>query len=129
MLQINSNGVISFGGDFIELSVPWSDWTRFPISENSGYSVPLVAPYWTSIQTSDGGNVWYRRPDTAVPTNEYTQQLLKVEDIITTVYPGLATFNASEFLFINTWDRVAGWGFTNEVKRCIHSVTKFSVLS
>ena len=70
----------------------------FPLGSNRR----LVAPYWTDIDTRNGGDVWYRES-----TNRTLLQ--RVSQEIRRVFPEQYKFQAS-WIFIATWDNVAFYG-------------------
>ena len=74
----------------------------FPLGSNKR----LIAPYWTDIDTRNGGDIWYRES-----TNSTLFQRVLLE--IRRVFPEQYTFQAS-WIFIATWDNVAFYG-ANEI--------------
>jgi len=65
----------------------------------------LIAPYWTDIDTSNGGDIWYRES-----TNKTLLQMVSQE--IRRAFPEQYKFQAA-WLFIATWDNVAFFGANN----------------
>ena len=72
--------------------------TPFPLESNRR----LISPYWTDIDTSNGGDIWYRES-----TNSTLLQ--RVSQEIRGVFPEQYKFHPS-WLFIATWDNVAFFG-------------------
>ena len=70
----------------------------FPLGSNRR----LIAPYWTDIDTGNGGDIWYRES-----TNSTLLQ--RVSQEIRGVFAEQYKFQAS-WLFIATWDNVAFYG-------------------
>lgn len=70
----------------------------FPLASNRR----LIAPYWTDVDTRNGGAVWYRETTNATI-------LQKASDDIHTVFPEQFNFQAS-WMFIATWSDVAFYG-------------------
>ena len=68
---------------------------RFPLS----YAVPVIAPFWADVDTEGTGNVWYGQ-------TIREDMLMKVKEIVAKAFPSHPPFNASEVLFIATWDKV-----------------------
>ena len=87
---MNTNGVISFLGTMSTYTP-----SPFPLGSNKR----LVAPYWSDIDTRNGGDVWYRES-----TNITLLQMVSLE--IRRVFPEHYKFQAS-WIFIATWDNVA----------------------
>jgi len=85
--------VISFLGAISTFTPP-----PFP----SGGNTRLIAPYWTDIDTRNGGDIWYRES-----TNNTLLQ--RVSQEIRRVFPEKNKFHAS-WLFIATWDNVSFYG-------------------
>jgi hypothetical protein len=90
---VNTNGVISFLGTMSSFTP-----SPFPLGSNKR----LIAPYWTDIDTRNGGDIWYRES-----TNRTLLQL--VSRPIRLLFPEQYRFQAS-WLFIATWDNVAFHG-------------------
>lgn len=91
--QVNTNGVISFLGTMSTYTP-----SAFPLASHKR----LIAPYWTDIDTGNGGDIWYRET-----TN--TTILQKASDDIHSVFPEQFNFQAS-WMFIATWSDVAFFG-------------------
>ena len=72
--------------------------SAFPLGSNKR----LVAPYWSDIDTRNGGDVWYRES-----TNITLLQMVSLE--IRRVFPEHYKFQAF-WIFIATWDNVAFYG-------------------
>ena len=92
-LIVNTNGVISFLGTMSSFTP-----SPFPLGSNKR----LIAPYWTDIDTRNGGDIWYRES-----TNR--KLLQQMSRAIRLLFPEQYRFQAS-WLFIATWDNVAFHG-------------------
>ena len=88
-LQVNTNGFISFGQSLKHLRP-----TSFPLE-----SVDIIAPFWTEIDISKSGNVFFQE----VVDNEVME---KINDDIKTAYPSLTSFRV-HWAFIATWENVS----------------------
>ena len=84
----------------------------FPLGSNKR----LVAPYWSDIDTRNGGDVWYRES-----TNRTLLQ--QVSQAIRLLLPEQYTFQAS-WLFIATWDNVAFYGANSVGKTKVKGKTR-----
>ena len=101
MLQVNSNGVLSFRSSFT---------TPSPQSLPLSTSDIIVAPFWADVDITNAGNIFYRF------TND-TNILNGVEEKIRGAYN--VDFSPA-LLFIATWDRVAEFfGFSNIVSYAV----------
>ena len=90
-VQVNTNGHISFRSPF---------FSRIPTPFPSGFTPPLIAPYWEFFGS---GNIYYRQ------TSNLTL-LQRVHDQIQESFPSTGNFNPTN-LFIATWDQVPGYLF------------------
>uniref|UniRef100_A0A674GA76 NIDO domain-containing protein n=1 Tax=Taeniopygia guttata TaxID=59729 RepID=A0A674GA76_TAEGU len=97
-LQVNNNGVVSFG-----TMVPEFTPQPFPLPGRH----PFVAPYWADVDTRLGGNVFYRQSQDA--------QLLArlAQDLAPAVPPGDLPPQPT-WAFVATWDRVAYFGAASD---------------
>ena len=108
---MNTNGVISFLGTMSTYTP-----SPFPLGSNKR----LVAPYWTDIDTNNGGDVWYRES-----TNRTLLQ--RVSQEIRRVFPEQYKFQAS-WIFIATWDNVAFYGANSVGKTKVNGGKKIDIL-
>lgn len=69
----------------------------------------IIAPYWTDIDTNNGGNIWYRES-----TNKSLLQKASYE--IHELFPEYYNFQAT-WIFIATWDNVTFYGAINSTQR------------
>ena len=106
---MNSNGIISF-------REPFRDYhpIAFPINSDDDYNgyyyyyysdnLPLIAPFWTDIDISNGGNISYRETmDSAL--------LERVQNQLVSLFPALESFHPS-IMFIATWSAVAPYSIS-----------------
>ena len=96
LLQVNTNGVLSFGRAYTTATI-----TDF----NSLSSPPIIAPFWDDINIFNGGTIYYRQDSNSTIT-ELVQQAVASE------YPEAASFQPS-LVFVATWDRVEPWRFSD----------------
>ena len=89
LLQVNTNGVLSFGRSHTSPGI-----TNFTIL----FSPPIIAPFWDDINIVRGGAIYYRQDSNSTIT-ELVQQAVASE------YPEAASFEPS-LVFVATWDRV-----------------------
>ncbi|XP_069057914.1 alpha-tectorin-like [Pleurodeles waltl] len=91
-LFVNSNGVVSFG-------VPVYQFTSdpFPLSDGRAF----VAPFWTDVDITITGNVFYRESRNATLLQRASSDVHR--------YFELSSFYAT-WLYIATWDKVAYYG-------------------
>ena len=87
---MNTNGVISFLGTMSTYTP-----TPFPLESRKR----LIAPFWADVDTTNGGDIWYRET-----TNSTLLQMVSQE--ISTVFPEQHKFQAT-WVFIATWSNVA----------------------
>lgn len=92
-VYVNNNGDVTF-------DAPLSQFTSqaFPISG----SHKIIAPFWTDIDTRQGGYLWYRT------TIEHTL-LQRGTNKIRSLFPGLLHFSAT-WMMVVTWEDVAAYG-------------------
>ena len=96
LLQVNTNGVLSFGTRHTSALT-----TNF----NSLSSPPIIAPFWDDVDITRGGTIYYRQGSNSTIT-EFVQKAVASE------YPEAASFQPS-LVFVATWDRVEPFGFSN----------------
>ena len=89
---MNTNGVISF-------LTPESRYTPVPFPFNQRH---LIAPFWGDVDTSKGGTVFYRESTDTALLKKATQDIRRA-------------FNAT-WIFIATWDRVAFYGSSGNMR-------------
>ncbi|XP_061188743.1 mucin-4-like [Saccostrea echinata] len=92
-LFVNTNGVISF-----QKAVSSYSASPFPIANDVG----MIAPFWTDINTNNGGTIWYRE-------SVNSTLLDRVSEEVRAYFPQFYRFKAS-WIFIVTWERVAFYG-------------------
>ena len=109
MLQVNSNGVLSFRENFTN---PFPDPFNFISPDN-----PLIAPFWNNIDTGRFGNIWYRLTYDPICL---ARAAALIHDLVPNAFPGFEP----KYLFIATWERVAESFGGNEV-----SIIEIHVLS
>ena len=103
MLQVNTNGVISFGSSFTS---PSSSGSNF----NDARSDPIIAPFWDDVNIINGGTIYYRQEFDPLIRDLVNQE-------INSIFPAeFPPFQAS-LVFVATWDRVAAFSsqFTGRV--------------
>ena len=89
ILQVNSNGVLSFEMAFLDYRS-----SEFPID-----SSPLITPFWSDFNPRYGGNITYRQSNDSSLLRSVHSLLLEVDvGNLSGFYP--------EHVFIATWDRV-----------------------
>lgn len=93
MIQVNTNGVISFEGRFND---PTSNGFNF-----SSFTSPIIAPFWDDIDITRGGSIYYRED-----TDPFVAQVVSQE--ISSQYPEVGFFFPA-LVFVATWDRVAAY--------------------
>jgi hypothetical protein len=91
-IYVNTNGHISF-------FAAYSNYTalRFPLT------FPLIAPFWTDINTLTGGQIYYRESSSSTDLTQAKSDIVKVY---------FSTFNPTR-LYITTWYQVAAYGGTS----------------
>ena len=94
-LQVNANGIISFGNT---ISATTSGGSNF----NTFSSPPIIVPFWNDIDVRVDGTIFYRR-DTDPNSINLANQAVR------SLFPEFPEFDAS-LLFVATWDRVARFG-------------------
>lgn len=86
-MQVTSNGVVSLGGEFIHDQL----YGNLPFG-----SIPLIAPFWTDIDTNNTGEVLYR----------FTANLTLINEVTSYINDAFNSEFSTEMLFIATWNRV-----------------------
>ena len=93
-LQVNDNGVISFGSSF----KAWTP-TSFPL----GGTDKIIAPYWADVDARGIGNIYYRQTTDPSLLARATTEIRAIFSTSTNV--------SITNLLIATWDRV---GYYNQ---------------
>ena len=99
MLQVNSNGVLSFDQSFTRCC----GTRRFPI-----FPAPLIAPFWHDFNPRVAGRISYRQTSN-------TNQLNTVHQLFTTLDTGELRDFSPIHLFVATWDQVSQFAGSSEV--------------
>ena len=89
-VQVNSNGVISFG------KMNFTDFRPRPFPF---LSPPLVAPFWFDFDATKGGNISYRVSNDSDLLNDFNSFWIDLDVADVTDFHPIQ-------LFIATWDRV-----------------------
>lgn len=98
-LQVNNDGIISF-------TRPLAQYNPLLLPVNDD---PLVVPYWSDVDTSGIGSVWYRL--TSDPAT-----LLEVRNKVRMYFPSDENFVPYEAL-VTTWEQVGYYNMrTDEVR-------------
>ena len=63
---------------------------------------PIIAPFWSDIDTTDNGDVWYRQ---LVRAADNEAIFASVDGIIVDAFVNVPQFSSS-WMFIATWDSV-----------------------
>ncbi|XP_061173563.1 fibropellin-1-like [Saccostrea echinata] len=91
--KVNNNGDVTF-------ETPLRQYTSQPFPINGSHRI--IAPFWTDIDTRQGGKLWYRTTtDTAVLERGTTK--------INSFFPDILNFTAT-WMMIITWEDVAAFG-------------------
>ncbi len=101
LLQINSQGVLSFGNFVLE-----AEPQPFP------GSVPVIAPYWDMVDLKRGGSVYYR-------TSNEPDLLQQAQDDVLSQFPDLEGFFVPTSVFVATWLEVQEFQGEAEVIKLI----------
>ena len=96
-MQVNSNGVVSFG------NMGFTDFEARPFPFESP---PLIAPFWDDFNPSDGGMIYYRQTNDSDQLQLFSNYTLLLEDDVVE-----NDYNPTR-LFIATWDRVPPYGYS-----------------
>ena len=75
-------------------------------------NIPLIAPFWSDVDITRFGNIFYRETSNAT-------FLQRARDQLQELFPSSGDFTPTT-LFIATWDRVAQLGGGPQVHICIH---------
>lgn len=97
ILQVSTNGVVSFGGPFYEYDGP-------PVPDLF-YFVPVIAPFFADSDTSLAGEVFYR----------YTDNETLLEEATSCIRDAFDSEFSPTVLFIATWNGVAAFGGSQSV--------------
>ena len=89
ILQVNTNGVISFGSPFTHSLI-----ISFPLSESD----QIIAPYWADVDTRGTGQIFYRQ-------STDPNLLARASSEIQAAYPSSQNVTVTS-LFITSWDAV-----------------------
>ena len=98
IIQVNTNGVLSFRGFFTEYSP-----TTFPRT-----SFPLIAPFWQDFNIVISGHIFYR--ETTSPN-----QLQLASDIISSTFSSVPDDFNPAYLFVATWSNAAEFSGSSSV--------------
>ena len=90
ILQVNSNGVLSFNNSFTFPSAQ-----PLPIPNDI-----LIAPFWADINVELSGQIFYR----------YSNDTVLLSQVGANISSAFVTNFNPALLFIATWDRVAEFG-------------------
>lgn len=96
-MQVNNNGDVTFNTALSAFSAQ-----AFP---TSGLNKKMIAPFWTDINTGNGGRLWYR-------TTTSFSILQLGTNTISNVFSNFATFSAT-WMMVVTWEEVAAYGCSN----------------
>jgi len=91
---VNTNGGVSF-----EKALTAYTPEDFPLQ---GTKPPVLTAYWGDVDTTRGGEIWYREETRAAQLDEVTKAIRSTDD-------NLISFKA-DWLFVATWDRVTFYG-------------------
>ena len=97
-LYVNTNGDITFETNFT-IYTP----SDFPIPSNGA---PIIAPFWSDVDTREGGVIYHRETTTKDYLDQFTQE-------IRDAHCANFYFNAS-WLYVVTWEEVAFYGATGD---------------
>jgi len=86
-IYINTNGFVSF----------LSPFNKNSLSKKNPFSIPLISPFWSDINTLISGRIYYRESSSASDLNQ-------AKNDIANIYS--TAFNPSR-VYIITWDQVA----------------------
>ena len=90
-LQVNTNGVLSFGEQFSATFPNGRNFSSIP-------SLPIIAPFWDDVNINNGGTIYYRQESDPSVAEQIQQE-------ISSQYPEAELFRPS-LVFVATWDRV-----------------------
>ena len=102
---MNSNGLLSFGTEFIHF-IP----RQFPIT-----SPPLIAPFWRDFNPSVGGNITYRQSNDSFQLDGIHRLLLRLDF----GHANLTVFHP-DHIFVATWHRVPPYGSLSPIEVWIY---------
>ncbi|XP_048735670.2 sushi, nidogen and EGF-like domain-containing protein 1, partial [Ostrea edulis] len=89
---VNNNGDITF-------ETPLTQYTSEPFPINGTHRI--IAPFWTDIDTTEGGSLWYRT------TNDVTT-LQRGASTVHSLFPDITQFTPT-WMMVVTWDDVAAY--------------------
>ena len=95
LLQVNTNGVVSFGQRYTVTTIRSAGGSNF----DSVSSPPIIAPFWDDININNGGMIYYRQV-----FDSFIIDQVRFE--VSSRYPEVGFFFPS-LVFVATWDRVA----------------------
>lgn len=90
--KVNNNGDVTF-------RAPLTQYTSQPFPINGSHKI--IAPFWTDIDTTNGGQLWYR------PTTQ-NSVLQQGTSKIRSLFPNILNFVAS-WMMVVTWENVAAY--------------------
>lgn len=90
--KVNNNGDVTF-------RAPLTQYTSQPFPINGSHKI--IAPFWTDIDTTKGGQLWYR----STTQNSVLQQGTSK---IRSLFPNILNFVAS-WMMVVTWENVAAY--------------------
>ena len=96
IMQINTNGVISFGDTFTDTSSSGSNF--FDVT-----SPTIIAPFWDDVDIRKGGSIYYRQDTDPLVAGQISLE-------ISSQYPEVGNFTPA-LVFVATWYRVAAFRF------------------
>ena len=119
VLQVNSNGILSFNHPFTIccgartfpiITIILHHFIYHPITVPPLMIIPppLIAPFWHDFDPTVAGRISYRQ------TNN-TNQLNTVHQLFTTLDTGELRDFSPTHLFVATWDRVSQFASSSEV--------------
>lgn len=103
-MQVNNNGDVTFDTALSQYSAE-----AFPTTNKK-----IIAPFWTDINTRNGGRLWYR-------TTTIVSILQLGTNTISNVFSNFATFSAA-WIMVVTWEDVAAHGCSNASLITCHQV-------
>ncbi len=110
-MQVNTNGLLSFLGAVNQYSSQ-----PFPFSGNK----KLVAPFWSDVDTTHQGDVYYRQTTDSSILDQATQDVCNV-------FVNLANFQAS-WVLIATWYDVTFPGGSRDSLVCCHTLFRVKAM-
>ncbi|XP_061173565.1 sushi, nidogen and EGF-like domain-containing protein 1 [Saccostrea echinata] len=92
-IYVNNNGDVTF-------EAPLRQFTSQPFPINGSHRI--IAPFWTDIDTRQGGKLWYRNTTDSSILQRGTNK-------INSLFPDIVNFTAT-WMMITTWEDVAAYG-------------------